>query len=123
MKYQENLDFEISFFENLLEKRPDFTEALVALGDAYTKKGRFQDGLRIDQQLAVLRPEDSLVQYNLACDYSLLHDADRSLQALHRAISLGYDDFSFMDKDQDLEFIRGDPRYKALVSQFDKKRK
>jgi tetratricopeptide (TPR) repeat protein len=123
MQYRENLDFEISFFENLLEKRPDFAAALIALGDAYTKKGRFQDGLKVDQRLTQLRPEDEVVQYNLACDYSLLHEADLCLQALKGALTLGYEEFSFMDKDPDLEFIRNDPRYRALVSQYYKGKK
>jgi tetratricopeptide (TPR) repeat protein len=123
MKHKQDLDFEINFFESLLEKRPDFTEALVALGDTYTKKGRFQDGLRIDQKLASLRPEDAVVAYNLACDYSLLHDAELCLQALGRAVKLGYDDFVFMDKDPDLEFIRNDPRYREWARQYTKGKK
>jgi len=121
--HKQDLDFEINFFENLLGKRPDFTEALAALGDAYTKKGRFQDGLRIDQKLARLRPEDAVVVYNLACDHSLLHDTELCLQALERAVKLGYDDFVFMDKDPDLEFIRNDPRYRVWASQYTKGKK
>jgi len=118
MSSKEDLDFEISFYERLLEKNPDFVHALIALGDAYTKKGRHREGLKIDQRLAKLRPSDSNIYYNLACSYSLLKMAEDCLQAIKKAIGLGYCDFAFMQKDPDLEFIRQDPRYKRLISEY-----
>jgi len=115
---EEDLDFEISFYEQLLLKTPDFTNALIALGDAYTRRGRYKDGLLIDKRLVELKPEVPTVYYNLACSYSLLKMADPGLSALEKAIHLGYCDFAFMDKDPDLEFIRKDPRYKELISKL-----
>ena len=121
MTFQEDLDFEISFYEKLLCDRPDFVNALIALGDAYTKKGRYEDGLKIDEKLSKLKPDDPTVFYNLACSYSLLKMAEPCLLALKKAIQLGYRDFAFMEKDPDLEFIRKDPRYKELFSEFSKR--
>ena len=118
---KEDLDFEISFYERLLKKNPDFVNALIALGDAYTKKGRYKDGLNIDQRLVRLKPEDSTVYYNLACSYSLLKMANSCLAALRKAMRLGYLDFAFMEKDPDLKFIRKDPRYKELLFNYTKK--
>ena len=118
MSLREDLDFEISFYEKLLEKNPDFIHALIALGDAYTKKGRHREGLKIDQRLARLRPNDSNIYYNLACSYSLVKIADDCLEAIKKAVDLGYRDFAFMQKDPDLEFIRKDPRYKRLISKY-----
>jgi tetratricopeptide (TPR) repeat protein len=115
---QEDLDFQITFFENLLKKNPDFVEALIALGDAYTKRGRYEDGLKIDQRLVQLKPDEPVVHYNLACSYSLLKMADLCLEALRKAIQLGYRDFVFMEKDPDLDFIKKDPRYKDLFSKW-----
>ena len=113
---REDLNFEISFYEKLLRKKPDFVNALVALAEAYTRTGRYKEGLKIDQRLVELKPEDPIAHYNLACSYSLLKIADTSLLALKKAIDLGYRDFAFIEKDQDLEFIRKDPRYKELLS-------
>ena len=36
---KEQLDFEISFFERLVKKDPDFVDALIPLAEAYTRKG------------------------------------------------------------------------------------
>jgi len=114
----DNLDFEIAFFEKLLEKRPDFAEALIALGEDYTKKGLYEKGLETDLRLAKLKPDDPTVHYNLTCDYSLLKQADFCLAALEKAIALGYRDFTYMQKDADLEFIRQDKRFAELLTKY-----
>ncbi|MCK4463634.1 MAG: hypothetical protein KAU58_04920 [Candidatus Omnitrophica bacterium] len=113
---QEDLDFEISFYEDILKEKSDHLEALIALSDAYTKKGLYKEGLKIDEKLAKLKPDDQVVHYNLACSYSLLKISDLCLEALGKAIHLGYRDFTFMEEDPDLEFIRKDPRYRELLS-------
>jgi tetratricopeptide (TPR) repeat protein len=113
-----DLDFEISFYERLLEKKPDFIDALIALGDAYSKKGWFEKGLEVDKKLVLLRPNDPLIHYNLACDYSLLKAPKLSFYSLEKALRLGYDDFDFMAEDPDLQFIREDKRFNELVAKF-----
>ncbi|MFA5362697.1 MAG: hypothetical protein WC335_05555 [Candidatus Omnitrophota bacterium] len=115
---EKDLDFEISFYERLLEKKPDFIEALIALGDAYSKKGWFEKGLAVDKKLVQLRPADPIIHYNLACDYSLLKVPNLSFYSLEKALQLGYDDFEFMTEDPDLRFIREDKRFKELVGKY-----
>jgi len=118
-----DLEFEIKFYEDLLKDRPTFHEALIALGDAYTKNRQYEEGLKIDQKLSKLKPEDPAVFYNLACSYSLLKELKASLEALRKAIKLGYDDFSYMRKDPDLENLRQDKRYKTLFSETSQSKK
>ncbi len=120
-KMEEDLDFEISFYEDLLKGKPDFVDALILLGDAYTKKGLLDKGLETDLKLSRLCPDDPTIHYNLACDYSLLKDSDRCLETLAKAIALGYREFKFMEKDPDLAYIRQDARYGELVSKHRKK--
>ncbi len=118
---EEDLDFEISFYEDLVKDKPDFVDALVLLGDAYTKKGLYGKGLAADIKLSELRPKDPTIHYNLACDYALLKDAGRCIEALEKAVKLGYRDFRYLTKDPDLEFIRQDERYKELIARYRKK--
>ena len=54
---KEDFEFEINFYENILKERPDFVEALMALGDLYTKAGFYEKGLSIDKRLTRLRPD------------------------------------------------------------------
>ena len=107
--------FEIRFYEQLVSREPNFIEALSCLGDAYTKTGLFREGLDVDLRLTKLKPNDPIIYYNLACSYSLLGELDASFEALKKAILLGYDDFSYLFKDKDLDNLRGDVRFEKLM--------
>lgn len=117
-KVIENLDFEISFFESLVKENPNFVDALIPLGDAYTKRGLYEKGLEVDLRLSELLPLDPTVHYNLACSYSLLRKIDLAFHTLEKAIKLGYKDFRWMEKDPDLENIRKDNRYSNLIKTY-----
>ncbi|MBI3323904.1 MAG: hypothetical protein HYZ92_01310 [Candidatus Omnitrophica bacterium] len=114
-KAHEQLEFEIAFYEELLHDYPDFTEALMALGESYTRRGWHEKGLAIDQQLTQLRGGDAVVWYNLACSYSLLGRIDDSLEALRRAMRLGYDDFEHLEKDPDLLALRRSAQFRRFL--------
>lgn len=110
-----DLDFEIEFYERLLGEKPAYIEALIALGDTYTKRGFYQKGLQIDKRLAKLKPDDPVVFYNLACSYSLLNQINDAAEALKKAVELGWRDFRWLQKDPDLENLRKDPRYNQII--------
>ena len=115
------LDIEIEFLSGLIERDPEYVEALQLLGDDFTKRGQFNEGLKIDEQLSRLLPEDAMVFYNLACSYSLTDRIDDSITALNKAVHLGYDDSKWMDTDPDLNKVRTDPRYQSIHQQLTKK--
>lgn len=108
------LDVQIGFIEGVLRRDPQFLEALQLLGDCYTKRGRHEDGLRVDERLSQLDPKNPLTFYNLACSCSLTGRVDKALSALENALALGYRDFAWMARDPDLKPLRKDPRYRAL---------
>lgn len=114
-RIQELLDFEISFYERIAERHPDFVDALVALGEAYTRRGWYEKGLQLDQRLTQLRSEDPILWYNLACSYALLKRPDDALHALERSIDLGYDDFDHLMKDPDLSSLRESLKLRHLL--------
>jgi hypothetical protein len=111
---QRDLDVEIGFMEGVIRRDPEYVEALQILGDDYTRRDRFQDGLKIDLCLAHLRPRDALVHYNLACSYSLTQQCDLAAAALDTAINLGYKDFDWMARDPDLKHLREHAGYKRI---------
>lgn len=112
---QEDADFEIRFYEGLLAKNGDFVEGLMALGDLYTKKGFYEKGLEIDKKLSQLRPDDPFVFYNLACSYSLLHKVDLAFGAMKLAVQNGYDNFVYLEQDQDMSNLLEDPRFQDYL--------
>ena len=119
---KQELDVEISFLEGLAKRDPQYVEALQLLGDDYTKRGRFPEGLAVDEHLSRLLPEDSMVFYNLACSFSLTDRVDDSITALKKAVQLGYDDSKWMDEDPDLNKIRSDPRFEQIRHKLNLKR-
>jgi len=114
-KQSEQLDFEIAFYEKLLKEKPDFAEALIPLGDAYTKRGYFEKGLEVDKKLTRLKPEDPIVWYNLTCSLSLLNRTEEALDAMKKALSLGYNDIEYLLSDSDLINLRKEPFFKELI--------
>ena len=106
-----DLDIEIGFLEGLIRRDPGYIDALQILGDDYTRRGKFTLGLKIDQRLAVLRPNDSLVYYNLACSYSLTGQQEEAAEALEQALEYGYRDFKWLGEDPDLMDLREHEAY------------
>ena len=115
MVKSDDLDFEIRFYEGILEKKGDFFQALMALGNLYTQKGLYQKGLAVDEKLARLRPKDPLVLYNLACSYSLLNKISQAFKAMKDAFSCGYNDFDYLENDGDLANLLKDTRFKEYL--------
>lgn len=117
-KQRENLGFEISFYEGLIRENPNFVDALIPLGDAYTKCGFYEKGLEVDLKLANLTPLDPVVYYNLACSYSLLKKQGLALKSLKRSLNLGYQDIQFIIEDPDLADLRKDSRFSELIEKY-----
>ena len=117
-KETELIDFEIKFFEGIIQDSPSFTRALMALGDLYTKRGDYEKGLAVDLKLIQLCPTDPIVLYNLACSYSLTNDVQKAFETIKRAIECGYDNFKYLLTDPDLKNVNEDDRFQTYLSQF-----
>jgi tetratricopeptide (TPR) repeat protein len=115
---QRDLDTRIEFMEGLVRRDPDYVDALQLLGDHYTQRGRFTEGLKVDERLSRLEPGSPLVFYNLACSYSLTGQFDRAALALEKALSLGYHDFAWLAKDPDLKKFRQQPAYREIQNKI-----
>jgi len=106
--------------EGLVRRDPDYVDALQLLGDHYTQRGRYAEGLRVDEHLARLEPDNPLVFYNLACSYSLLEQFDRAANELEKALQLGYRDFHWLARDPDLRELRQQPVYRRIQDKINR---
>jgi tetratricopeptide (TPR) repeat protein len=109
------LDFDIDFFERLLARRGDSVEVLRILAELVSRKGLVHRAVELDSRLVELQPDDFLARYNLACSLARAGRADEAIDALSRAILLGYDDLAHMESDPDLESLRDHPDFRALI--------
>jgi predicted Zn-dependent protease len=117
MSKRESLDFELSFFENLEKRMPSDVRVVSILAHLYTKTGRIDQGLKKDRKLVRLQPEDPITHYNLACSLVLKGRKADAVRALRTAITLGYQDFHWMQHDPDLAELQSYSGYQALLSE------
>jgi eukaryotic-like serine/threonine-protein kinase len=62
--------------------------------------------------------DDSSACYNLGCFYALGGEPDRAFECLERAVACGYSHREWLEHDSDLETLRGDLRWPALLARF-----
>ena len=117
-KVSADLRKETPFLEALARRCPQDVDVLKALGDLYTRTGRYEDGLKTDLELARLCPRDSLAWYNLACSYALLNRVEEALASLERSIVLGYRDARWIREDRDLDSLKKDQRFISLLQRL-----
>src|ERR1043166_3000477 len=96
-------EFQIGVFQAHLQSHPDDVEVLESIGHLLTRSGRHQEGLRADQRLVELRPEEPVAHYNLACSRCLVGDVDGALASLAKALELGYRELDAIRRDPDLK--------------------
>jgi adenylate cyclase len=83
--------------------------ALVCLGDFERAKTRAEDALLLD-------PDNSQLTYNLACAMTKAGETDFALELLGRAIErVGEEGYLWAQVDNDLDSLRGDPRFKSMM--------
>jgi len=109
---------EMDFLEKIMKRLPGDVDVLEALGDLYTRVGRYEDGLAVDRKLVVLEPDDMTIWYNLGCSLALLNQRDDAIKALQRAVELGYSDHEWMRRDNDLQSLREDKDFNKLLIQI-----
>jgi tetratricopeptide (TPR) repeat protein len=118
MAKSDDPEFEMRFFESVLKRDAQYTEVVELLGGLYTKHGRIADGLRMDRKLVKLLPDNATAHYNLACSLALLKRKSDAIKSLRHAVSLGYTDFDWMQQDPDLDGLKQDPAFNALLTQL-----
>ena len=101
--------------ERHLQLNPDDVRAVCLGSGALCELGDRAGGLEwIDRALA-MDPEDGAVLYNVACNYAILKETDKSIDCLEKAFRQGFGYKDWMDNDPDLDSVRNHPRFKALM--------
>ena len=106
---------EIEFLESVRKRCTPNRMILETLGELYTRTGRYEEGLKTDLELTRICPSEAIAWYNLGCSYALISKKCDALDALTKAIELGYKDIEWMSGDRDLESVQDDPQFRALL--------
>jgi TolB-like protein/Flp pilus assembly protein TadD len=98
-----------------LELNPDDPRACILgavanaiIGDKERSVEFIKRGIQVD-------PDDPMLLYNACCTYAQLGMKEEALSALEHAVEKGWGDKGWLEHDSDLDTIRDEPRYKAIV--------
>jgi adenylate cyclase len=105
----------IEVIERHLKLNPDDARALCFGAGVLATQGRRERALEWVDTALQSRENEPQFLYNAACTVAQLGEQQRALDLLERAIDLGYGDRVWIEKDSDLDPIRDDPRFKALL--------
>jgi RNase P/RNase MRP subunit p29 len=86
----------------------------------FLKEKKYEDALKEFAKILREIPDDSNALYNSACAYSLLDDKAKAVEFLEKSVKAGFLDFDHIEKDPDLDNIREDAGYKAIIAAKEK---
>jgi len=107
----------IQAFQKVLELDPDYSLAHATLGGYYRKMG-LEDLAQEHIGKAMKSIFDSENEYNRACLEAICGNVDQALDLLRIALTNKQTYVDWVLRDPDLDFIRQDPRFKQLISEF-----
>ena len=101
-----------------LELNPDDVRALYLGGIGLAQIGETAEALDWANRALALDSEDSGVLYNVACVYAQTGGKERALECLERAVQNGFGHREWLENDSDLNALRAEPRFQALLKKL-----
>lgn len=101
--------------ERRLRTTPDDSRALCFGSINLWEMGQREKGLQWLERALASDPEDAVNLYNCACSFTTMGDFERAIDCLERSVKKGMAQMDWITHDTDLDPLRGDPRFKALL--------
>lgn len=108
----------LAIIQRHLILNPHDTRALYIGAQNLYRVGEKQKAIELAEQALRQDQNEPVVLYNVACFYVIHGDLARALDLLERAVQLGWGDRAWMETDSDLEPLRQDPRFQALLARI-----
>lgn len=97
--------------EKILEDYPDNQRAYYLGSSGHAVLGHMDKALEWTEHSLALKPKDPATRYNAACFYAKNDEIEKALDCLENSVTSR----TWIENDPDLNALRDDPRYKALV--------
>ncbi|MBV9340390.1 MAG: protein kinase, partial [Acidobacteria bacterium] len=108
----------LQIVEKHLEMHPDDARALYLGAGCLTQLGQRERAMEWTARALAADPEDSGVLYNVACSFSLMEETEKALGCLEKAVACGFGHKEWLEHDSDLNAVRGDSRFQALMKKL-----
>jgi serine/threonine protein kinase/Tfp pilus assembly protein PilF len=106
---------ELEVYPRYLSRFPENPRAHVFYAVALARAGRTEEGKAEAAKAIELNPTDPLMLYNTACFYARIGEKRLALDTLRNAIRAGFGEYGWVERDPDLDSIRGEPEYAELM--------
>jgi TolB-like protein/Flp pilus assembly protein TadD len=106
----------LDLLPNYLLQNPDDSRARMFHAVTLAELGRKEEAIHEGTQALELSPGDSVMLYNGTCLYSRLGEVKLAVETLRQAMAGGYENFGWIKHDSDLDPIRNDPDFIALMA-------
>jgi tetratricopeptide (TPR) repeat protein len=108
---KDNWEEAVTHYRMALHHNKNFEEAYVNLSTAYLSGKKFSESRKTLSTLEEINPSNPSLHYNLACYHALTGQDGPALNALQRAVELGFKNFKSIETDPDLENLRSKPKF------------
>jgi serine/threonine protein kinase/Flp pilus assembly protein TadD len=98
-----------------LELNPDDTRALSLGAGCLARLGDREESIQWAGRAVAIDPEDAVILYAVACVYAIVELPDEAIAYLDAAVKAGFGNFGWIENDPDMDSIRNDPRYLAIL--------
>jgi serine/threonine protein kinase/Tfp pilus assembly protein PilF len=105
----------LALMEGSLELNPDDARAANLAGGVFASLGEAESAIKYGERSLAIDPEDPMLLYNVACMYASLGRSEQAIACLERAVDKGFGHREWIDNDPDLNSIRDNPKYQAIV--------
>jgi len=105
----------LELVERHLVMNPHDTRALYIGAGQLSDAGEHDKGQELAERALGQDENEPVVLYNVACFYAMQGDLDRALELLTQAVERGWGDRAWLETDSDLEALRPDDRFIALL--------
>ena len=102
-------------FEDYARAHPQSGRAWFNLGYASLQADRPEKAAEAFQKALDLNYRSPTTMYNLACSYARLDQKDKAFEKLFAALDAGFDGTGMIRSDEDLDNLRGDPRFRKAL--------
>ncbi|HUP46850.1 MAG TPA: M56 family metallopeptidase [Thermoanaerobaculia bacterium] len=109
----------ISHYHAVTQKYPQLGRTWFNLGYAQLQAGSNDASAQSFQRALQLGYRPGASTYNTACAYARDRNNDAAFEWLQKARSIGFDLHRYLEDDDDLDNLHGDPRWKELARQVE----
>jgi serine/threonine protein kinase/Flp pilus assembly protein TadD len=108
----------VAVIEQWLDLNPDDARALNLGATIWSNLGETEKALDWARRSLIIDPEDPQLLYNVACVYAIEGMKEDAIGCLERAIDKGYGHREWLMHDSDLNSLRSDKRFQALLERM-----